>query len=298
MTTQDISIGPREVADERPAFFAVEGDNYVPSALARGPWGQSVSGHIVGGLLGRAVEQETDDPALQPARLTIDLLRPTALEPVQTRAWIVREGRRIRLVDAEMVQNGTVVARASAMFLRRSEQPAGDVWSAPITMPPLPADVADVPPNLPMYLHAYGKNPEVGAPGIGVDEWQQASGPKYVWLRYVRPLVEGETMTPFVHAAMAGDVTSALTHWGTGGLRFINADYTLTLSRLPEGPFIGLSSLTHYSHAGVATGVASIFDQHGPIGSGLAIALVNPADSFRPPFHGGRSEEAPSADNR
>jgi hypothetical protein len=76
---------------------------------------------------------------------------------------------------------------------------------------------------------------------------------------------------------MAGDMVSSLTHYGTGGLKFINADYTLTLSRLPEGPYVGLAALTHYSHAGVATGV----DQFGPIGSGVATALANPG--FAPP---------------
>jgi hypothetical protein len=42
-----------------------------------------------------------------------------------------------------------------------------------------------------------------------------------------------------------------------------------------------LAALTHYSHDGVATGVATIVDQHGPIGSGVANALSNPG--FNPP---------------
>ena len=52
-------------------------------------------------------------------------------------------------------------------------------------------------------------------------------------------------------------MASSLTHYGAEGLQFINADYTLTLSRLPQGPYLGLAALTHYSHAGVATGVAT-----------------------------------------
>jgi hypothetical protein len=39
--------------------------------------------------------------------------------------------------------------------------------------------------------------------------------------------------------------------------------------------------LTHYSHAGVATGVATILDRRGAIGSAVANALVNPG--FEPP---------------
>ena len=75
---------------------------------------------------------------------------------------------------------------------------------------------------------------------------------------------------------MAGDMASSLTHYGPSGLQFINADYTLTLCRLPEGDYLGLAALTHSSHAGVATGVATIVDEFGPIGSATATALSNP----------------------
>jgi hypothetical protein len=39
--------------------------------------------------------------------------------------------------------------------------------------------------------------------------------------------------------------------------------------------------MTHYAQAGVATGTATLFDEKGPIGSGVATALVNPG--FSPP---------------
>jgi hypothetical protein len=75
---------------------------------------------------------------------------------------------------------------------------------------------------------------------------------------------------------MAGDVASSLTHYGTDGLYFINADYTVTLSRLPDGPDIGLAALTHSSDGGVATGTAAMFDRRGLIGTATATALSNP----------------------
>ena len=84
---------------------------------------------------------------------------------------------------------------------------------------------------------------------------------------------------------MAGDVVSSLTHFGPAGLVFINADYTLTLSRLPAGELIGLTALTHYSHAGVATGTATLFDTAGPIGSGIATAVLSPGFTPRDHHH-------------
>jgi acyl-CoA thioesterase len=261
-------------------FFVTDGEGYVPTSLARGPWGPSLSGNYIGGLLGRAVEQEVDDAELQPARLTVDLLRPVALQPLRVHSSVVRDGRRLRLVDAVMTQNDVMVARASALFLRRGEHTEDGVWTTPVTMPAIPAEPAVLADDLPMLLHSFGRDAVAGSPGVGVTEWRH-DGQKFAWVRETKLLVDDEPMSPFTRAVMAGDVTSSLTHWGTDGLQFINADYTITLSRLPDGVYIGLASMTHYGHAGVATGVATLFDESGPIGSGMATALANPG--FAPP---------------
>ncbi|EID09373.1 hypothetical protein [Mycolicibacterium phlei] len=94
-------------------------------------------------------------------------------------------------------------------------------------------------------------------------------------------MVAGTELTPFVRAALAGDIVSSLANFGPSGLQWINADYTLSLSRLPDGPLIGMAATAHFSDAGVATGSATVVDRLGPIGSGLASALANPG--FAPP---------------
>jgi hypothetical protein len=258
-----------------PAYFLRDDDAFVPTSMAQGPWGSSISGNFVGGLLGYAVEGEVADPGLQPARLTVDLLRPAAMAPVRVRAATVRRGKRLVLVDAELTQNDTVVARASALFLRKGEQPPGTVWTSPVAMPPLPPDADGQVAGRPLVIWAYGKDAGVAGPSFDLTQWQH-DGPKFVWVRDAKPLVDGAPLTAFTRAAMAGDVASSLTHYGTEGLYFINADYTLTLSRLPVGPDIGLVALTHSSHAGVATGTAALFDHTGQIGTATATTLANP----------------------
>ncbi|WP_246216857.1 thioesterase family protein [Mycobacterium botniense] len=263
--------------DDVRAYVVPDGDSYVPTRIAQGPWGATMAGHVIGGILGWAAERAAGDPELQPARLTVDLFRPTKLEPMRVTATIARDGRRIRVVDATLTQHGTDVARASAVFVRRGSQPDQHVWSMPVTMPPMPSERDAAPDNSPFFLRAYGWGSDTG-PAHGVTH---RLTPKYAWVRETKVLVDGEPLTPFTRAAMAGDVTNPLTHWGTKGLQFINVDYTLTLSRLPSGPDIGLAALTHYSHAGVAAGAAMLFDQHGPIGNGMATALAD--TRFRPP---------------
>ena len=263
------------------AYFTVDGDSYVPSAMTRGPWGALMGGQIVGGLLAWGIEHSGVDPEFQPARLTIDLLRPVPIEPVQIRVEVQREGRRIKLVDATLEQRGKTVARASALFLRRGDHPDARVWSAPGEMPPIPTDTDGFPPEMPFYIWSYGAN--IGTGSQGMTQWQQADFQKFAWAKIFRPMVHGHPLTPFVRLGFAGDITSALTHWGDDGLRFINADYTLTASRLPDGDYIGLAAHSHYGAAGVAAGSATLFDRHGPLGTSSALALAQPAEAFMPP---------------
>lgn len=276
VTIEDSAIMPE-------AFFTVDGDSYLPGPMTRGPWGAAMGGQIVGGLLGWGIERSGVDPELQPARFTVDLLRPVPLEPVRIRTSVQREGRRIKLVDGALIQNGITVARASALFLRRGEHPGGQVWSAPIEMPPLPTNSNGFPAAMPFHIWGYGAT-AAGNPGIAAGEWEQSHSQKFAWARLFRPMVQGHPLTPFTRLAFVGDITSSLTHWGTGGLRYINADYTVTASRLPDGEYVGLAAVSHYGTAGVATGSATLFDRHGPIGTSSALALAQPAEAFKPSY--------------
>ncbi|ORV41207.1 hypothetical protein AWC02_17465 [Mycolicibacter engbaekii] len=249
-------------------FVVRRGDDLVPNPIAHGGWGPTLGGQVVGGLLARAVEQQVPDADLQPARLTVEILRRVAGAPLQVSASVVRSGSRMRAVDAEMTQGGERVARASALYLRRGTQPDGDFFTTEVALPPVPEEPAQLDESVPMLIRTYGDDDGNGIP------WQTA-GPRYAWLREIRDLVDGEELTPFVRAAMAVDVTASMTNFSTKGLAFINADYTLTLSRLPIGPYIGMAALTHYSDAGVATGSAALFDGSGPIGTGVSTAIAN-----------------------
>ncbi len=247
---------------------------FVPTEIARGGWGPSLSGHVVGGLLGRAVERAVDDPEWQPARLTVDLPAPVAQEPIEVHTQLHHDRRRLRLVEAVLTQGGIPVARGSALFLRRGPQPEGDVWSPPVQMPPLPIDDGAQPS---LFMRTYGWGTEIQNPD---PDWADSRGPKYTWLQETRPLIEGEPLGAFTRAAMGADITASLANWGTNGLQFINVDYTLTLTRLPDGPYIGLASLTRQSHDGVASGSAVLVDRKGPIGSAVSVAIAH--SGFRP----------------
>jgi acyl-coenzyme A thioesterase PaaI-like protein len=264
-------------------FFNSDGDTFVPNDIAQGGWGPTLGGQVIGGLLARTVEQKQADTELIPARFTVDILRRVATAPVRVEADVIRTGRRMQAIDARMIQDDELVARASTLLLRRGDQPDELPWTTTVSMPPIPNEPAQFDDSVPMFITPFGGDPnELAFP------WQH-DGPRYAWIREIRSMVDDELPTPFVRAATAVDVTASLTGFSRAGLGFINADYTLTLCRLPEGPYIGLASLTHYSAAGIAVGSASLFDASGPIGSSVTTAAAN--TNFRPVV-GGRGSSA------
>src|ERR1700712_3467128 len=100
MTTQDTAAASTRHGGTPSAFFVPDGDAFEPAPIARGPWGQTISGNYIGGLPGDVLERDAGDPDFQPARLTVDLFRPAALAPVRVETSVVRQGRRLKLVDA------------------------------------------------------------------------------------------------------------------------------------------------------------------------------------------------------
>ncbi|RRO14289.1 thioesterase family protein [Saccharopolyspora rhizosphaerae] len=256
-------------------FFRPDGDLLVPAPHANSPWSpQMMHGRLFGGLLARSLELEHASEEFQFARLTVDLFRSAELAPVRVETQRVRDGRRIRVADATVLQGDKVVARASAVLLRQGEQPDGDVpttppWPMPTTAelgPPAGAAGQWEPPFDVWMLD------ESGAP----TDWAHP-GARRAWLRDIHDLVEGEPMSPFVRTATAADFASPLANMPKGGaLGFINADYTLTLSRMPSTPEIGVEATGHLSHTGIATASTTFHDPEGPFGYCTVTAVANP----------------------
>src|ERR1700729_3155401 len=107
--------------------------------MAGGPWGQTMGGQIVGGLLGWALDRHSDD-GLQPARLTGDLLRPVPIAPVS---------------------------------IETSIQPEGQVWSAPVAMPPMPANTEQLEAEVPFAIWTASGTSHPGTAGMPPLEWEQ-----------------------------------------------------------------------------------------------------------------------------
>lgn len=246
------------------AFFRPEGDAFLPLPMARGPWNpQSLNGRVVAGLLGHELERRHGGEGWLPARLTVDLYRLPGFDPVTVETRVVREGRRIRVVDAIFHSAGKDQARATCQFLSQGDNAPGEVWQ------PAPWDVP-APDTLPDTDRAgpapWAMRPISGAFG--------EVGQRRTWLRELRPMVAGVAITPYARVAAACDFASPFAHSGSGGLGYINTDVTLMLHRLPAGEWLGFESVYHGADTGIAVGDCRLYDEQGPIGLASCVALA------------------------
>lgn len=253
----------------RLGYFEETARGFEPLPFAASAWSPTmINGPAVCGLLARTLERQHGSAGSVPARLTVDLFRPVRAEPVTVVTELVREGRRIRVADAALMQGGVDVARATVIFLARSVQPPGRLWTrAEAPRPPAVPVATD--PTHPLWgsdAHAEGWSSEMSE--------HQNDSRKRMWQAPIS-VVEGERPSPFVAAAVIGETTSLMTNWGTEGVGFINTDLTLALARLPAGYEIGVEADNHLSADGIAVGTATLFDRSGPFGTSTVTALSN-----------------------
>lgn len=262
-----------ELASDMYGYFDAVGDRFAPRAIAASQWSaEQVVGPALCGLLARELERAHGTDGFVPVRLTVDMFRPAHMRELTVTTQRVRDGRRIRLADATVLEDGVPAARASVVFLQPSQEPPGVIWKREQQPVPPPLDIAPLShgPDAPLWR------------SDGSGEWSRVpsehedAGRKRSWQNPV-PVVAGQELSPFVRAAMAGEQTSMVTNWSDAGVGFINTDLTMALARMPIGADIGLEADNHLSERGIAVGSATLFDRHGAFGTCMITAVANAA---------------------
>ena len=245
-------------------FFRKDGDLFVPTRAGVGPWDpNSLHGRVIIGLLGAEIEKRHGAPEYMPARLTVDMYKLPDLSPVEVVTRTVKDGYRIKVIDAEFISGGVSAGRATCQLLRKTENAPGQVWKREHWGAPSPDDT-----------------PPMESPMGGMWKMRPISGamrglePRRTWMAEVREVVGGDPLTPFVRVAVAADFASPFAHVGDQGLGYINTDVTVYLHREPVSEWLGFEVVDHGATAGVAVGECRLHDEDGPIGLASCTALA------------------------
>jgi hypothetical protein len=249
-------------------FFRKDGDLFVPTRAGIGPWtATSLHGRLIIGLLGAEIERQYRTPEYMPARLTVDMYRLPDLSPVEVRTRVVKDGYRIKVVDAEFISGGESAGRATCQLLRKTENPPGNVWVPEPWDVPRPDEITPPEDQRGAMGGMWKVKPISGAFG-------QRGMPRRIWMAEVRELVEGEPFTPFARVATAADFVSPFANSGDQGLGYINSDATIYLHREPVSDWIGFDVKHHGATAGVSVAECWLYDEAGGIGFASCTALA------------------------
>lgn len=253
---------------------------YLPAADGRfdstsattSPWDDSQQhGGPPCALLARAIENCQQRADLAVSRVTIDFLGAIPQGRMTVTAQVIRPGRRIELVEAELFAGDQRVAVARA-------------WRSQIgtdAAPQIPAD-----PSMPYVLpdaqpqtFFTGVNPDWGY-GSAI-EWRFASGgfndlgPAMVWARPMLPLVAGEQSSGLQRALTIADSANGLSaELDLAEWLFIPPGLSLTLYREPRDEWLLLDARTRIDSRGSGMTQATLFDQHGEFGVATQPLLV------------------------
>ena len=195
------------------------------------------------------------------------------IAPLRVGARVLRPGRRVQLVEAELSDaDGEVLMRATAWRLRTAAVEIPAEAAALDPPPPGPAEGAEsdfFPTGQELGYHSAMEVRFVS--GAFVEP-----GPATVWLRMRHPLVAGEEASPLQRTLVVADVGNGVS--ATLDYRrylFINVDLSVQLERLPEGEWVGVDARTLPRPEGVGTAESVLFDERGRIGRALQTLLVS-----------------------
>jgi hypothetical protein len=282
------------------SIFRADGERLAPTEQARGPWDpRALHGGAPAALIASVFERLQPGAELRIARLGFEFLRPIPLAPLTLTTNIVRPGRRVQELVAELravpddanggtgsggdgdpggEQDRLLVCRASALRVQEISSAAAAA-AAPVES--AEADALPAPETgKPVRFSLNGGNEASFAASAMEMRWlddPQALGPGRVWMRLRHPLLQGQELTPMARLAATADfgngVSAALPF---DRFVFINADLTIHLQRQPRGEWIGLDARTLLDDGGTGLAESVLHDVHGPVGRAFQTLVVGP----------------------
>ncbi|MGA0606872.1 thioesterase family protein [Phenylobacterium sp. VNQ135] len=244
------------------AVFEVEGAVARATPWAAGPWDPGLMhGGAPSALIAWAAEQVEAPAPMRIARLTIDLLRPVPVGELAIETEVLRQGRKIQLLEVRLSANGVEVTRGTVLKVRETDLPLPGEF-----LPALDEGLPDTGAPSPTRLgtpNNFGGNFEMRSVRGGFGE----PGPAANWFRQHRPTILRQPMTPAIRAAAVADFSNGISsvlpfeEW-----TFINGDLTVSFARMPRGEWILSNAVSWLSPDGGGLAMTRLADVHGYFG--------------------------------
>lgn len=250
-----------------------------PTQHAVGPWDPgSLHAGPPSALVAAALRRHHPTEDRRVVRVTVEILRPIPADVLAVRTSVVRPGRRVDLLAAEVSDTAGRAVLHARVWRLRVRTPAIDL---PVVTGGLPhPDTLAArtgffrPVGWQGYLEAMETRFVRGS-------WADP-GPATAWFRMRHPLLADEDPDPVERVLIAADSGNGISHRAGPGTPlgpegvFINVDLSVHLLRPPTGEWVGLEADTMLDPAGLGLASSVLHDPHGPIGRAAQSLMVEP----------------------
>ncbi|HEX5225337.1 MAG TPA: thioesterase family protein [Solirubrobacteraceae bacterium] len=260
-----------------PRHAGAGGQALVASEHARGPWDEgALHGGAPAALITSAFEHFQPREELRFARLTFELLRPVPFAPFDLEVRVVRDGRRVQELGAELRADGRLVCRAAAVRVARVPDGLPDAAAGAPAEAPMPGPGSGEPIRFALDGSDARSFASTAMEMRAVDD-PRGLGPARVWMRLTRPLLDGEAASSLARVAATCDFGNGISATlPFDRYVFINADLSIQLHRAPRGEWIGLDARTVLQPDGCGLAESVVHDEHGPVGRAFQTLVVAP----------------------
>jgi len=254
-----------------PYYRSLGDGRYESTIHAQGAWNAHEQ-HMapVSGIIAHSLEHFSPRPELRMARISYDILGLIPDGEFEIITTMLRPGRTIELVQAELVSGGRTAVRATAWRLLRSD--TSEVQGVEDGRMPGPDEsesrqYTDVWPG--GYIRSI--DPRVAS--------GHAAGRGRAWLRTGHPLVD----VPFSDTArLIGlvDTSNGIAtrvEPGPDSYMFPNVDLQIHLYREPAGEWLGLQNSVSFGADGIGLTSTVLHDLSGPFGRAEQILTIRRA---------------------
>lgn len=242
------------------------GDGRYESTIhAQGAWNEHEQ-HMapVAGLLTHVLEGFEARPELRLARISFEILGLIPDGEFEVAATMLRPGRTIELVQAEVIAQGRAAVRATAWRLLTAD--TSDL--AVLNDDRMPGPEQSEPVDLRMWPGGFiasvqARRAAGHAPGRG-----------RAWLRTAHPLVDEPHSRAAALIGLIDTANGIAPVAPMAEVGYPNVDLQVHLHRLPAGDWLGLQNSVTFGSDGVGLTSAVLHDEAGPFGRSEQILTV------------------------
>lgn len=222
------------------------------------------------------LDHEPGDTEWFLTRLTVELIRPVPMGPLQVAIDLRRPGRRVQVLDA-VITDADGVEVLWARGVRLAQVPNRiDESTLVLPDPPASPDPEHLPEwewktgfDWPTFASAYEFRPIAGAPFAEL-------GPASLWSRLRVPLIAGHPIHPLDRALTLADFPNGFGNTiPMDAFTFINPDLTVALHRLPVGDWVLLDAHTYPRATGHGIAQGTLADRTGALGTSVQTLLLS-----------------------